>query len=292
MLDRIAFLIGEALMALRRNGWMTFAAVSTVAVSLLLVGGLGYGYIKIDQFAKKIGGSFEIRAFMVDGATRETISATANKIRGLNGVKTVNWIPKEKAWEKMQKELGNKYTDVENPLPDTFKIMLTDLNKGPQVESALKIIPEIQDVAYQGGVQDFLSKIQFVIKWIGLTLVILLVATSGVLIFNAIRLTIVARRREIRIMQLVGAPYLMVRIPFLIEGTLQGLTGGLLATFILWPCYAYISGWILSTYQAIPEPFPLWSMLSLLSLLGGTYGLICSALAVAGPMKVESRGSV
>lgn len=287
MLDRLAFLIGEALVALRRNGWMTFAAVSTVAVSLFLVGGLGYGYIRIDETAKKITGGFEIRAFLKDGIGKPEISAAAQKVRKVPGIKTVTWIPREKAWEKMQKELGTDYKDVDNPLPDTLKIMLSDVSQGPEVVSKLKLMPELQDIAYNENVQGFLSNIQFVIKVLGFTVVALLVATAGLLIFNAIRMTIVARRREIRIMQLVGAPYLMVRIPFLIEGAVQGLTGGLVGALMLWPCHIFIANKIAETGSGLPVAFPLKGMLLVLMLVGALYGFLCSTLAVLGPMKLD-----
>ncbi|MBX3118124.1 MAG: permease-like cell division protein FtsX [Fimbriimonadaceae bacterium] len=290
MLDRIAFLIGEAAMALRRNGWMTFAAVSTVAVSLFLVGGLGYGYIKIDEYAKRIGGTFEIRAYLQDGVEKEAISATAQKLRKMPGVKSVTWVPRDHAWEKMQKELGTAYKDIENPLPDSYKVILSDVSQGPAVAAELNKVKELQDVAYDENVQGFLTNIQTAIKWLGFTLVALMVLTAGVLIFNAIRLTIVARRREIRIMQLVGAPYLMVRIPFLIEGAVQGLVGGLIGTLILMPCHDLIAARVSEIQFGEAASFPFATMATVLMVCGGLYGLICSALAVAGPMKLE-RGA-
>lgn len=290
MLDRVAFLIGEAIMALRRNGWMTFAAVSTVAVALFLVGGLGYGYIKIGEFAKSLTGTFEIRVYAKDQADKEEISRIAQSIRKLDGVKSVNWVPRDHAWEKMQKELGSDYKDIENPLPDAYKIILTDVSQGPAVVGSLRQMPEIQKVAYDESVQGFLTNVQTMIKLLGATLVALMVVTAGVLIFNAIRLTIVARRREIRIMQLVGAPYLMVRIPFLIEGAVQGLAGGFFGTLILMFCYNLVANKISMTQFATPGPYPFGGMLTVLMLAGAVYGLICSALAVAGPMKLE-RGN-
>src|SRR5580658_7798538 len=100
MLDWIGFVLSEAMIALRRNGFMTFAAVSTVAVSLFLLGGLGYTYMRALDYARSIPGKFDMRVFLRPGASPETISGVAARMRAIPGVVSVAWIPRAKAWEK------------------------------------------------------------------------------------------------------------------------------------------------------------------------------------------------
>src|SRR5580700_2917825 len=100
MLDRFAFVFGEAWIALRRNGYMTFAAVSTVAVSLFLLGGLGYSYMRAVDYARSSPAKFDTRVFLLPGTYKETISATAKQIRQIPGVGSFAWIPRANAWAK------------------------------------------------------------------------------------------------------------------------------------------------------------------------------------------------
>jgi cell division transport system permease protein len=119
-------------------------------------------------------------------------------------------------------------------------------------------------------------------RWLGLVIAGLLFVTAGVLIFNAIKLTITHRRREIRIMQLVGASYLTVRVPFLIEGLVQGLTGGAFAALMLYGAQHVFQNFLmtLSTKTHLVA-FPWGQAILILGGVGAAYGLICSGLAIA-----------
>jgi cell division transport system permease protein len=110
--------------------------------------------------------------------------------------------------------------------------------------------------------------------------------TAGVLIYNAIRLTVISRRLEIRIMQLVGASFLTIRIPFYIEGLIQGALGGVLATIVLFACQVVVEYRLPEFFANVKlPPFP-WAMfLSVLPILGAAYGLLCSMMAVRTPLR-------
>jgi len=134
--------------------------------------------------------------------------------------------------------------------------------------------------------QRVVAQAQRLIRGVGIGLGGLLFMTGGILIYNAIRLTVIARRREIRIMQLVGATRATVRIPFLIEGIVQGLIGGGLACLILMAAQASLANF-LSTLDAFqrPEPFPMGLALAALCTAGALYGLLCSYIAVREPTR-------
>lgn len=292
MLDRIEFLLSEAFVALRRNGWMTFAAISTAAVALFLLGGLGYVYIRASQSIESFSQGFETRVFLKKGTPYEKITQTAQIIRTFDGVKSVIWIPKEKAWEKMQKESPQiTAMGLDNVLPDAFKVLLTDLEKSEDVRKkiqALEVVRENGVVANQDEEVLMKNLLNFS-GMLGGGLGILLTLTAGILIYNAIRLTVIARRREIRIMQLVGATQFTVRTPFVIEGIIQGAVGGIVAAVLIWSAQSGLRSFVdqMVIGKAWP-PFPTRDAILILGASGGAFGAFCSWLAVREPLKFRS----
>ncbi|HJP82662.1 MAG TPA: permease-like cell division protein FtsX [Fimbriimonadaceae bacterium] len=290
MIDRIQFLFAEGLLSLRRNGWMTFAAITTVAVALFLIGGLGYVYGQLRSGASQLTGLFEMRASIVDGTPASRITIIAGQIRRIPGVKSVNWIPRDKAWNKYLDEHpeNREYADIENPYPDMFKITLSDLKSSERIVESVKSTNGInrEEVKYLSDVADLIVDLQAIVSWLGLVVGGVLFITAGVLIYNAIRLTVISRRLEIRIMQLVGASFLTVRIPFYIEGLIQGALGGVLATIVLFACQEVVEFRLPEFFANVKlPPFP-WAMfLTILPFLGAAYGLLCSMIAVRTPLR-------
>lgn len=287
MLDRLQFLLGEAFIALRRNGWMTFAAISTVAVSLFLIGGLGYFYFELAKVSESMTGKFELRVMLKDGSKMAQITQTAAEIRKIDGVKSVHWIPKENVWKQFLAENPN-YVDIDNPYPDSFKVTLSDLKQTDGVIAEIKKLPSVvqDEVQYLQAEQQWVEQLQAIVRWLGTALGGLLFATAGILIYNAIRLTVISRRLEIRIMQLVGASFLTVRIPFYIEGIVQGAVGGFFATLLLWACDQVIASKVegMAGTANFP-PFPVGIYLLALGAIGAGYGLLCSMVAVRAPLR-------
>jgi len=285
MFDRIMFVIGEALIALRRNGSMTVSAISTVAIALYLMGGLGFAYRKAVDYADTLPGRFETRVFLKDGVKTKSISDTATKIRAIPGVAGVSWIPKDKAWAKFKQD-NPKLTqgmDIDNPFMDSFKVTLKDLNLSHDVERQIAQISTVRPedgVQSLGPQQDLIE--QLVIKplgWLSYAGALLLLI-SGILIFNTIRLAIISRRTEIRIMQLVGASRLTMGIPFLIEGILQGVVGGVLAGAFVWLSYQTLQSQIRLAFAPNWAPFPGTYMITVLGGIGAAFGALCSMLAL------------
>ncbi len=290
MLDRLSFLFSEALTAMRRNYTMTFAAIITAAVSLFLIGGLGYVYLRTTEFAKSLTGRFEMRVILKDGTKPEEISATAGTIRFIEGVKQVFWIPKEKAWQRDKVKYPDLTEGVENPYPDSFKVTLSDVQHGELIASKIHSLPAVaagdEGVQYLKDVQRFVDDGLHTLRWVGGAVGGLLFLAAGLLIYNAIRLTVLARRLEIRVMQLVGASRLTIRIPFLIEGTVQGSMGGLLAAALLLLANHAFATFLISrsAFASVP-PFPFWPLTAILCMSGAGYGFLCSHIAVYVPLK-------
>lgn len=290
MLNRLEFLLSEAFASLRRNTWMTFAAVTTSAVALFLVGGLAYTYWRVDSYARSLPSKMEMRVFLKETVDQDGIRETAKALRAIDGVAVVVHIPKDRAWEQFQKELGQSApAAIGNPLPDAMKVTLSDLSKSKSVaaEAAKLEHVETDGVQYLSEEHEFISQTLRLLGWLGTGLFVTLVPTTGILIYIAIRHAVNARRREIRIMQLVGATNATIAVPFLIEGCVQGALGGLLATPALFAVYRLFSMTVQGLFATSePTPFPVVSVIAGLMLIGASYGLLCSFLAARRPLKL------
>lgn len=286
MFDSIEFLVSEALVSLRRNKLMTFAAVTTTAMALFLVGGLGFSYIGLANYAKSIESRFELNVFVKDGASPDDAKALGDKLRALDGVKTVVYKSKKDVWEEFVKENPNisQGLEIENPLPDTFTVWFTALDKAPKVVDQVRKMPEVapkDGVQYMSEEQELIEQLMNAIRWTGLLLAPLMLLTGGVLIFNTIKLTMEARRKEIRIMQLVGAVRATVWTPLLIEGAFQGILGSIVATGVLWLAYTLMKRLMSASMPLMTvAEFPTMACIVVLGFIGLGYGLTCSLLAI------------
>ncbi|CAN5368298.1 permease-like cell division protein FtsX [soil metagenome] len=269
---------------MRRNGFMTFAAITTAAVSLFLIGGASYVYIRAVAYADTVPGKFDMRVYLKDGTDNATITKTANEIRAFKGVKIVNWMPRDKVWALEKKKSPMLTEGIENPLPDSFKVTISDLGLGDTIASQIGALPAVENkdgVQYLKDEQLAVNQGIQILKWLGAAVGGMLLFTSGILIFNAIRLAVLARQLEIRVMRLVGASPGTVFVPFLLEGMVQGMLGGALASLLLDLANRQLATYIRTlTSQASIPPFPLGPTLLILTGVGAGYGLICSALSL------------
>ena len=288
MIDRLAFIIGEGLVGFRRNGFMAFAAISTIAISLFMLGGLGYLYVRVDQFSHTFISKFEIRVFLKDGTDFSAIHKTADAIRALRGVSDVSHIPRDKAWALEKSKNPDMTTGIDNPFPDQFKVVLNDLKRGDDVAEAIRKMPAVmpvEGVQYLKREQNFVDQSLGFLRWLS-SLGILLFITAGILIYNAIRLAVISRRLEIRVMQLVGASSVTVQGPFVLEGVIQGLVGGLFASALVYVAQSIVLRRLEAVDAAIhAAPFPTTFMFCLLCGVGCAYGIICSLIAVKVPWR-------
>lgn len=293
MLDKIEFLISEALKAFRRNGLMAFAAISTVAISLFLLGGLSYAYYRITRYAEEnLPKQFTMEVFVNKGTTTEQIKQTIDQIRSIPGVKSAVLVPKEKAYPKLLSEMKipEMPEEKEIPIPDMFVVSLTDLSEdtASAVRDQIQVLPTVtaNGIKYLSAEQRAVDQFLKLLRVLGTLIGGLLFSTAGILIYNAIRLTIISRRLEIRVMQLVGASRFTIKVPFVFEGVFQGLVGGALAGVILLGTHQLLDQAMVG-YEAFGHlpPFPLWPILGVLSAIGAAYGLFSSMLALSAPLR-------
>ncbi len=229
-----------------RNGWMSFASASAISISLFILGVFLLLAVNVNQWTKEVENQVEINVYLELTASPEQVSALQNEIGSLPEVSKVEFISKDEGIEILREKLGEDgggilegFEGDGNPLPDAFNVQVIEPR---QVSvAAEKIIaldegqtaPRIWKVDYGKGTVESLFKVTQIVQNVGLVLVIGLAFTAMFLISNTIKLTIVARRREIGIMKLVGATNNFIRWPFFIEGALLGIVGSLIPVIIL-----------------------------------------------------------
>lgn len=291
MFDRLLFVLGETLIGLQRNVVLALAAVTTVAVSLYLLAGMLYAGHRATAYLDTLPGRFEMTVNLKEGTDLAGIRRTAKYLRRAPGVARVVWIPRDRRWAREKAAHPELTEGLENPLPDSMRVRLDDLSKGDAVAATARRMTTVDPV---GGVQYFREAQNAVAGWIpflrGIALRIggLLLAVAGVLILNAIRLTVESRRVEIRIMRLVGASRAAVALPFVLEGALQGVLGGALAALGLLGSQRVVEARLAEmTTGASLAPFPIAPMLGVLCAAGGGYGGLCALLAMRTPRRAR-----
>jgi cell division transport system permease protein len=288
VLDHIEFILGEAMTAFRRNGWMTISAINTAAIALFIMGGLGYLYLALTAKMDTLPPMFELKFSVKSGTNPGQLAKMAGDLRAVDGVSKVVLLPKETEWPKWRKAKGMEAdtADIENPLPDQFLVILADLRKADSVRSAIERQPRYEPL---DGIRDAVEERQRVsamiefVRWAGLILGAITLFTAATLILNSVHLTVLARRQEIRIMGLVGATMGTVRSPFLLEGAMQGLLGGVLAGGLLWALAAYLSARsseLLGPLMSGDQSFPALRITLFLAAIGAVLGTLAAAISV------------
>lgn len=287
MLDRIGFIFSEAFTALRRNSLMSLAAVTTVAISLFILGGLGYTYFRLSEVLQSLPARLDSRVYFVRGVTMDQIKETLAGVRAMPEVDKAVWIPATTAWEKFIKtDPHPMWKDLKRvPYPEALKVTWKDLSKASMAAGRIRRMSLVRKVDQPEDAQKLVAQSMELVRRVGIGLGGILLLTGGILIFNAIRLTILSRRREIRIMQLVGASRATIQTPFVIEGIIQGILGGVLAWTVLWATRAALMNVILQSNLPITLPEPNAMALGALCAAGAIYGLVCSLMAVREPTR-------
>ncbi|AOZ93271.1 permease-like cell division protein FtsX [Paenibacillus crassostreae] len=229
-----------------RNGWMSIASITSIVVSLFVLGVFILLVVNVNQLADDVDSTVEIRTYLnldVDEKMRETINT---EIGLMPEVSKVTFISKEQGLLEFSEGLGEDgkallegFDNDNNPLPDTLVVEVIEAKTVPQVADKISALNEvhpespIMKVNYGEGAVEKLFKITRAVRNIGFIFVAVLGVMSMFLISNTIRVTILARRREIGIQKLVGATNSFIRWPFFIEGALIGGIGSLATVGIL-----------------------------------------------------------
>jgi cell division transport system permease protein len=248
----------EGALSVIRNGWMSFASISSIAISLFILGVFLLLTLNVNNLTKQIENQVQIRVFLNLDISQAKIEAIGRSIGAMPEVSRIRFVSKAEGLELLRRNLGedgqgilDEYDDTNNPLPDSYTVEVADPERIAEVAAKIKAIgdadPEqpIRSVRYGQGTVELLFRVTNAVRNVGLVIVLGLAFTATLLISNTIRITIFARRREIGIMKLVGATNSFIRWPFFVEGALIGLIGSAVTTTLLLMSY----GWLVRSLQ-------------------------------------------
>lgn len=273
-----------------RNGWMSVASMLSIVVSLSLLGVALLLVLNLDRAADEVDRQVEISVYLNLDIEQEQRNVIEQEIRDMPEVQTVTFVSKEEGLDLMREKLGDAmvkgYEETgTNPLPDMFQVQVVEATTVPFVADKISALnaahtdEPVYQVDYGKGTAEQLFRWTQTIRVVGLVLVVGLGAMAMFLIANTIKVTIIARRREIAIMKLVGATNRFIRWPFFIEGVLVGMTGSTLTLMILMYGYYRIelaaASWTTTLFTLIPlQEVWLWFSILILSLgfLIGAWG--------------------
>jgi len=219
----------ESLKSISRNGWMTFASVAAVTVTLLLVGVFVMIMMNLNKVADDLEKDVEIKVYVELTAEETSITKLEEDIRTTTGVAEVVYSPKGDELSKLVVDFGEdlKLFEQQNPLHNVFYIKATNPQETKKVAQKLDRLDNTFEVKYGEGKIEKLFTFLNTGRNVGLVLILALLFTAMFLISNTIRITIIARRRDIEIMKLVGATNWFIRIPFILEGMWLGILGSI-----------------------------------------------------------------
>ena len=226
---KVDYFARETVTNLRRNVFMTTAAIVVVAVSLALVGGALLLKQGVDKATIQWKGGVEGSIFMKADAAPEEIDAVDRELRAMPEVKKVRFVTKQGAYDEFRKMFSNSPDMLEtlnvDQMPPSFRVVPRQAHLIVVVGGRFKDRPGVRDVVYaKDTVKALLSVTRYAQLLIWAVAIVLLGAAS-LLILNTIRMAIYARRREVAVMKLVGATNWFIRVPFMFEGLVQGLIG-------------------------------------------------------------------
>jgi len=244
-MDRLRYILEDALINIRRSRWRALAAIGTIAVSFLIVGIFLIITRNLGALLTEWKDQFQITVFLEDGTTAEQLALLRKRIQSESAVKAMTYTSKEEALQSFRRELKGKESLLEglgeNPLPASLQIRVQEAYQTPEalgkLSAFLTRLEGVEDVMYGQEWVDRLAAAVRILRLLGLSVGLALGLASVLIVSNTIRLAVYARAEEIEIMRLVGATKTHIRAPFLLEGLIQGGLGAALALLLLSASY-------------------------------------------------------
>ena len=286
--------VRDTMKSSERNNLMSAASVLSVIAALIILGIFLILTINVQEVTKDVESKLELKIFLQSEFTdtqKETIEQALEKS---DLIESVSFESAEEALEKFTVSLEDYapllsgYNSENNPMPASFVVRVTDPDDMEEVQS-LAMSFEGQGVEYVRYGQEYVEALVSFNKFTNTLSIVVLVVLSMIsifIIYNTIKLTVFARRREIGIMKYVGATNAYIRAPFILEGTLLGLIGAIVAFLIIRITYYYVLGLVggnlfLPVDASLASPEAVMGQLIFFFLLyGGFIGAIGSVFAI------------
>ena len=271
------YFVKETYKSIRRNGFMSFASISTVAVSLLVLGMFLMIFLNTNNLAQYLESQVQVSVYMQDNATGQELAAVKEKLTKMPGVVKVTQVSKTEALARFKKRLGDQNQLLnslgkENPFPNSFEVQVDNPERIKMLTPQIGQLPKVETAKFGQEVVEHLFQLTKILRFGGILLVVFLAMATLFIISNTIRLTVFARRKEVIIMKYVGATDWFIRWPFLLEGMTLGFFGAVIAFILINSIYSGLLERIHATLAFLPllPSSPLLLYVDLFLLFAGT----------------------
>jgi len=243
----------EALLTFRRAPLLSTLSVTTIAFSLFVVGLFGLVAVNLQQALREVAERVEIVAYLLPGTPIETVTLGVQDIAAFPEVQSATFVTEAQALARARGELV-EFRDVlreleRNPLPASIEIKLKptlrDADHVNEVADRLKGFGFVDDVRFGRDWVEKLDRLRQIAAAVGLVVGTAFAIVAIIIIGTTIRMAVLQRSREIAIMRLVGATDWFIRMPFLLQGAIKGMLGGLVAVGLSFAAYALINRWLI-----------------------------------------------
>ncbi len=244
-LYNISYFFREGIQSIFSHRFMSFAAMSVITVCLLLMGSFSLIATNIDNLLEDVESKNKVVAFVDETYSEEDSRALEDEILAIAEVDSVEFTTKEEALDLFKEDFGDESELLDgledrNPLRDRYTVNLKNIENTQKAADALSEIEGIAKVSARSDISDKIVEVRNVVTLICTALIIILILVSVFIISTTENLTMFNRREEIAIMKMIGATNGFIRVPFVIEGLLIGLSGAIVAFFLQWAIYEYV----------------------------------------------------
>lgn len=296
----LGYLTKEGFKNVRSNSLMSLASVAVLCSCLVLIGIAVMLFINIDAMLANVEDQNIIMVYLDDELTEEEINKAGQDIRMIPNVESVDFVSKEEAYEKQLEAMGDDALLLEgldeNPMPDAYRVTLSDISDYTYALSMMSTVENVISVRGNSSLAERVREVRTGVTYISLGIIVLLLVVSLFIIANTIRVTIFNRRLEISIMKAVGATNWFIRWPFIIEGMVIGFISGVLSIGLVFGLYKVAMdsfGNLFTLFGSaavsfIPYSLPMLGAFLVIGVCAGVFGSIFSV----GRYLKEHGGSV
>lgn len=247
--------VREALLAFRRAPLLSALSVTTIAFSLFVLGLFGLVAVNLRQALRGVAERVEIVAYVLPGTQIETVTLAEQDIEAFPEVLSADYVPEDSALARARRELV-EFRDLlremeRNPLPSSIEVRLKpgyqDATHVNAVAERLRSFSFVDDVRYGRDWVEKLDRLRGLAAAVGVVVGAAFAVVAVIIIGTTIRMAVLQRSREIAIMRLVGATDGFIRRPFLLQGALKGLLGGLVAVGLSYAAYVLINRFLIAS---------------------------------------------
>lgn len=295
------YCLRQGLVNIKRNKLFSLASISTIAACVFLIGMfytiiVNFQYI-IDSAEEQVG----ITVFFDEGLDQAGIDEIGKQIKERNEVAEVKYTSAQEAWNQFKEdyfgehaELAEGYKD-DNPLANSasYTVYLKSIDDQKSFTEYLKGIKGVRQVNYSEGAVKTMSSFGRLVGYVSVAIIAILVAVGIFLISNTVMIGISVRKKEIKIMKLIGATNTFVRAPFIIEGVVIGLVGAALPLVLIRVLYIKVVSFVMTQFGALTSIIvflPLGTIFKVLIpmglAIGAGIGFIGSSLSIRKHLKV------